>query len=231
MSVPNFAYSTTQSTDTNYYIVAKEEQQAAKAAKFAAKQAKAKLQAQQQQPQKAPLQKAEIKSSSSIPFIDSSTSKGQKKHLYPFNHPHFQAYSPSAVKASWYDWWENRGFFKPQLTVDGEVLPAGKFVLPLPPPNVTGELHVGHALANTLQDILIRWHRMRGFTTVWIPGCDHAGISTQSTVEKMLLKRRNLTRYDLGREEFTKIVWEWKEDYHKRINNAQRVLGGSMDWS
>jgi valyl-tRNA synthetase len=72
---------------------------------------------------------------------------------------------------------------------------------------------------------------MRGFTTVWIPGCDHAGISTQSTVEKMLLKRRNLTRHDLGREEFTKTVWEWKEDYHKRINNAQRLLGGSMDWS
>ena len=71
---------------------------------------------------------------------------------------------------------------------------------------------------------------MRGFTTVWIPGCDHAGISTQSTVEKMLLKRRNLTRHDLSREEFTKTVWE-KEEYHKRINNARRLLGGSMDWS
>lgn len=100
-------------------------------------------------------------------------------------------------------------------------------MIPLPPPNVTGRLHCGHALANSLQDTLIRWHRMRGFETLWVPGCDHAGISTQSVVEKMLWNREKKTRMDLGREKFTQVVWEWKGEYHEHINHAQKLMGGS----
>jgi valyl-tRNA synthetase len=164
------------------------------------------------------------------PFVD-PTPPGEKKLQQSFEHEHFSAYSPQAVEAGWYTWWENSGFFKPKFAPDGKVLPPGKFVVPLPPPNVTGALHCGHALANSLQDLLVRWHRMRGFTTLWSPGCDHAGISTQVVVENMLWKKQHKTRYDLGREKFVETVWEWKEDYHQRINNAQRLMGGSMDWS
>src|SRR5262249_34696220 len=89
----------------------------------------------------------------------------------------------------------------------------------------------GHALGNALQDLLIRWHRMRGFTTAWVPGCDHAGISTQSVVEKMLWNRHRQTRRDLGRPKFTELVWSWKDEYHEKINRVQRRMGGSMDWS
>ncbi|KAF2237140.1 valyl-tRNA synthetase [Viridothelium virens] len=207
---------------------AKDEQRASKAAKFAAKQAK--LQGQQQKNPQSELDKKPTPSVPTSSFVD-DTPAGQKKKLYPFDHPSFQAYSPSAIESSWYSWWESSGFFKPQFTADGQVLPVGKFVVSLPPPNITGALHAGHALANTLQDILIRWHRMRGFSTLWTPGCDHAGIATQSVVEKMLWKRKKLTRHDLGRSEFVKTAWEWKEDYHKRINNSQKLMGGSMDWS
>lgn len=90
---------------------------------------------------------------------------------------------------------------------------------------------MGHALGDSLQDLMIRWSRMQGKTTLWVPGCDHAGISTQSVVENMLWRRNQQTRHDLGREKFVETVWEWKEDYHKRINNALRKLGGSFDWS
>ncbi|KAI7521614.1 valyl-tRNA synthetase-like protein, partial [Hortaea werneckii] len=108
----------------------------------------------------------------------------------------------------------------------------GSFVIPIPPPNVTGALHIGHALATSLQDALIRWNRMKGLTVLYVPGCDHAGISTQSVVENMLYNRRNgLTRHDLGREKFVNTVWEWKEEYHVKINKVLRRLGGSMDWS
>jgi valyl-tRNA synthetase len=99
------------------------------------------------------------------PFVD-PTAPGEKKLLQSFDHAHFSAYSPQAVEAGWYGWWEKSGFFQPKFTADGKVLPAGKFVVPLPPPNVTGALHCGHALANSLQDLLIRWHRMR-----WVLSC------------------------------------------------------------
>lgn len=107
----------------------------------------------------------------------------------------------------------------------------GYFVIPEPPPNVTGALHCGHALGTALQDALIRWNRMRGLTTLWVPGCDHAGISTQSVVEKMLWRREKKTRYDLGRPKFTETVWDWKDEYHQKINSVLKRLGGSFDWT
>ncbi|GAB1312199.1 Valine--tRNA ligase, mitochondrial [Madurella fahalii] len=205
---------------------------AEKAAKFAAKQAKLKEKAaatQSTEPTTAKTAKGAKAPAPALPPYEDKTPPGQKKILQPFDHPHFQAYSPSAVEAGWYQWWEKSGFFRPEAL--GDKKPAGKFVIPLPPPNVTGALHCGHALANSLQDTLIRWYRMRGYSTLWVPGCDHAGISTQSVVEKMLWKTKKMTRVEMGREKFTDVVWDWKEEYHHRINNAQRLLGGSMDWT
>jgi valyl-tRNA synthetase len=111
------------------------------------------------------------------------------------------------------------------------VLGPGSFVIPIPPPNVTGALHCGHALGNALQDLLIRWHRMRGFTTLFVPGCDHASIATQNVIENMLWKRERTTRYDLGREKFLERALEWKEEYHEKIVRVLRRLGGSYDWT
>jgi valyl-tRNA synthetase len=136
-----------------------------------------------------------------------------------------------AVESAWYSWWEKEGFFKPEFKADGNVKDEGSFVIVHPPPNVTGNLHMGHALGDSLQDLMIRWNRMHGKTTLWLPGCDHAGISTQSVVENMLWRRKQQTRHDLGREKFVETVWEWKEDYHKRINKALTSLGSSFDWS
>ncbi len=120
-------------------------------------------------------------------------------------------YNPIAVEVAWYDWWDTEGFFRPQLTADGEIKPEGLFVIPSPPPNVTGSLHIGHALTVAIQDCLVRWNRMLGKTTLFVPGFDHAGISTQSVVEKRLYKTGQ-TRHDLGREAFVEKVWEWKEE-------------------
>ena len=136
-----------------------------------------------------------------------------------------------AVESAWYAWWEKEGFFKPEFSADGKVKPEGSFVIVEPPPNVTGNLHMGHALPNALQDLLIRWNRMQGKTTLWLPGCDHAGISTQSVVENILWRRDQKTRHDLGRPKFVEKVWEWKEEYHKNINESLRKMGGSFDWT
>ncbi|KAK3371896.1 mitochondrial valyl-tRNA synthetase [Podospora didyma] len=202
-----------------------DQKKADKAAKFAAKQAQAKLLVKPvaQSTPKAPKAQAP-----EVPAFVDQTAPGEKKIILPFEHPNFSAYHPTAVESSWYQWWEKSGFFRPEASGSADV---GTFVIPLPPPNVTGALHCGHALANSLQDTLIRWYRMRGFKTLWVPGCDHAGISTQSVVEKMLWKKEKKTRLDLGRDEFTKLVWNWKDEYHQRINNAQRRMGGSMDWT
>ncbi|KAK3363671.1 mitochondrial valyl-tRNA synthetase [Lasiosphaeria hispida] len=204
----------------------KEKAKADKAAKFAAKQSKIKQQPKQAASQPAP--KAAKVQAPTLPVFKNDTPGGDKKAIKPFDDPYFNAYNPSAVEAAWYQWWEKSGFFKPETHGSADV---GTFVIPLPPPNVTGALHCGHALANSLQDTLIRWYRMKGYATLWVPGCDHAGISTQSVVEKMLWKKEKKTRLDLGREDFTKLVWEWKDEYHQRINNAQKLMGGSMDWS
>jgi len=204
-----------------------DKKKADKAAKFAAKQ-QALKEKQQAAPAAQAAPKPKAPAAPALPRYEDKTPAGEKKIIQPFDHPHFSAYNPSAVESAWYSWWEKSGFFKPETHGSEEV---GTYVIPLPPPNVTGALHCGHGLANSLQDTLIRWHRMRGFVTLWLPGCDHAGISTQSVVEKMLWRKEHKTRLDLGREEFTKLVWNWKGEYHEKINNAQRLMGGSMDWS
>ncbi|KAK5071890.1 hypothetical protein LTR64_004331 [Lithohypha guttulata] len=141
------------------------------------------------------------------------------------------AYEPQKIEADRYEWWESRGYFKPQFTKDGKIKPEGKFVIPIPPPNVTGSLHMGHALTNSLQDTMIRHARMRGKTTLYVPGTDHAGIATQAVVEKKLYKEEKKTRHDLGREELLKLIWKWKDKYHANITSQLKRMGGSMDWS
>ncbi|PVU98856.1 hypothetical protein BB559_001221 [Furculomyces boomerangus] len=141
------------------------------------------------------------------------------------------SYDPNQVESVWYDWWVKEKFFEPKFTESGDISPKGKFVVAIPPPNVTGRLHIGHALGVSIQDSLSRWNRMKGLTVLLNIGSDHAGISTQSVVEKMLWKNEKLTRHDLGREEFVKRVWEWKEEYGTVISEQQKRLGGSYDWT
>jgi valyl-tRNA synthetase len=136
-----------------------------------------------------------------------------------------KAYDPRATEARVYEFWETRGYFK------GRIDPAKKpFCIIMPPPNVTGELHMGHALTDTVEDILIRWHRMKGDPTLWVPGVDHAGIATQNVVEKQLAKE-GLTRQDLGRDAFEERIWHWVHRYRPIISNQHRRLGASADWS
>uniref|UniRef100_A0A8C5HE09 valine--tRNA ligase n=1 Tax=Gouania willdenowi TaxID=441366 RepID=A0A8C5HE09_GOUWI len=138
------------------------------------------------------------------------------------------SYSPQYVEAAWYSWWEKQGFFKPENI--SEENPKGVFMMCIPPPNVTGSLHLGHALTNAIQDTLTRWHRMRGETTLWNPGCDHAGIATQVVVEKKLMRERGLSRHDLGRDSFIQEIWKWKNEKGDRIYHQLRKLGSSLDW-
>ena len=136
-----------------------------------------------------------------------------------------KAYDPKAFETPIYQWWESRGYFKP------EVAPADAkpFVIAIPPPNVTGELHLGHAMFVALEDLMIRYHRMKGEAALWIPGTDHAGIATQLQVEKML-RREGTSREEIGREEFLRRTWEWKEKYGGHIVRQLRRLGASCDW-
>lgn len=137
-----------------------------------------------------------------------------------------KTYSPSSFEDKWYAFWEEHGYFKPS-----EDRSAEPFNIVIPPPNVTGQLHMGHALNNTLQDILIRTKRMQGYNTMWIPGTDHAGIATQIKVEQMLREEKGLSRHDIGRDEFLKLVWAWKEKYGDRIIRQLKKMGSSCDWS
>ena len=137
-----------------------------------------------------------------------------------------KTYDPSEIESRLYKYWDENGFFKPDE--DKSKTP---FSIVIPPPNVTGQLHMGHALDETLQDILVRYKRMQGFSTLWVPGTDHAGIATQIKVEENLRVNEGLTRYDLGREEFLKRVWDWKNQYGNRIINQLKKLGASCDWS
>ncbi|XP_041963961.1 valine--tRNA ligase isoform X1 [Alosa sapidissima] len=157
------------------------------------------------------------------------TPLGEKKDVVS---PLPDSYSPQYVEAAWYSWWEKQGFFKPEYGRKNlsEPNPRGVFMMCIPPPNVTGSLHLGHALTNAIQDCLTRWHRMRGETTLWNPGCDHAGIATQVVVEKKLMRERGLSRHDLGREQFISEVWKWKNEKGDRIYHQLKKLGSSLDW-
>ena len=136
-----------------------------------------------------------------------------------------KSFEPHAIEAKWYPLWESRGWFKPTYKDD-----AAPYCIQLPPPNVTGTLHMGHAFQQTLMDVLIRYHRMRGDNTLWQVGTDHAGIATQIVVEQQL-KAQGKTRHDLGREQFEQRVWAWKEESGGAITNQMRRLGASADWS
>ena len=136
-----------------------------------------------------------------------------------------KVYNPHEVEAKWYDIWVERGYFRARVDADKK-----PYSIVIPPPNVTGSLHMGHALNNTLQDIAIRKHRMEGDSTLWLPGTDHAGIATQNVVERQLAQE-GLTRHDVGRDDFIKRTWAWKDQYGSRIINQLKRLGASCDWS
>jgi valyl-tRNA synthetase len=136
-----------------------------------------------------------------------------------------KTWQPALHEQQLYDWWESSGYFRPRID------PAKKpFVICMPPPNITGALHIGHAMTATIEDILVRWHRMMGEPTLWLPGTDHASIATHAVVERELAKE-GLTRWDLGRERFEQRVWQWRQEYGRRITEQHRRLGASCDWS
>lgn len=232
-------------------VVEKDRKKAEKAKKFAEKKAKTTEppSASASSKSKEKKSKHETAKEEPLPEYVEETPHGEKKSKYeelsmnegpfltwhpvlkPLDDPFVKAYIPKVVESAWYAWWEKQGYFEPEFGPDNRVKKAGYFVISEPPPNVTGALHMGHALPNALQDALIRWNRMRGLTTLWLPGCDHAGISTQSVVENMLWRRQKKTRYDLGRPKFVETIWDWKEEYHTKINSVLRRMGGSFDWT
>ena len=136
-----------------------------------------------------------------------------------------KTYDPKAVEDKLYSFWNDSGFFHAEVNPDKK-----PYTIVIPPPNVTGQLHMGHAFDETLQDILIRTKRMQGYEALWMPGTDHAGIATQIKVEENLRKEEGLTRYDLGREKFLERVWDWKHKYGNRIISQLKKLGSSCDW-
>lgn len=142
-----------------------------------------------------------------------------------------KAYSHDETEERLYAWWEARGYFHPEQQIASGLADATAtpFVISMPPPNVTGILHLGHAITNSVEDALIRYNRMRGVPTLWVPGSDHAGIATQNVVERKLAQQ-GMSRHDLGRERFVKEVWNWKEEYHTHITLQQKRMGISCDW-
>jgi len=135
------------------------------------------------------------------------------------------AYEPASVETRIYEMWESHGYFKPRIDPDRP-----PYTIIMPPPNVTGELHLGHGLEDAITDALVRWHRMQGDPTLWLPGEDHAGIATQNVLEREIAKE-GLSRHDLGREAFVERVWMWVRKYRHRISDQHRKLGASADWS
>lgn len=201
-----------------------EAKRAAKMEKFLAKQSKAetcstKADAKAKTP--APRDKTEGEDA----FVD-DTPAGEKKDM---TRPMAKDYNPQAVEAAWYAWWEKSGFFKPEYhgPLDGS---RERFSIVMPPPNVTGSLHLGHATMLSIEDALCRWHRMRGKSVLYLPGCDHAGIATQAVVEKQLKKEQGITRHVLGRAKFLEQVWQWKDQFGHRIYDQMRRMGASPDW-
>ena len=140
-----------------------------------------------------------------------------------------KSFDPHAIEAKWYPVWENAGYFKAGRKVPGAAPDNGAFSIQLPPPNVTGTLHMGHAFNQTVMDALTRYHRMQGAATLWLPGTDHAGIATQIVVERQL-DAQKISRHDLGREKFIEKVWAWKEESGGAITRQMRRLGDSCDW-
>jgi valyl-tRNA synthetase len=136
-----------------------------------------------------------------------------------------KAYDPSEVEPKWYRVWLDEDYFHAEAAA-----PKTPYSIVIPPPNVTGSLHMGHALGSTIQDVLVRWRRMQGQNAMWLPGTDHAGISTQIVVEKDLQRTEGRTRHDLGREEFLRRTWAWKEKHGSRIVEQMKTMGFSLDW-
>ncbi|GAG84787.1 unnamed protein product, partial [marine sediment metagenome] len=142
-----------------------------------------------------------------------------------------KTYDFASTENKIYDWWEQEGYFKPSNDpnlpgFDPQIKP---FVISIPPPNVTGELHLGHAMFVSMEDLMIRYQRMKGIPALWVPGTDHAGIATQLQIEKSLADE-GLTREQIGRDEFLKRTWQWKEKYGGIITQQIRRLGASCDW-
>src|SRR2546430_9339176 len=137
-----------------------------------------------------------------------------------------KTYDPSSIEPAIYKLWQDTNSFRADPAAPGQ-----PYSIVIPPPNVTGALHLGHAINNTLQDILTRVARMRGLNTLWVPGIDHAGIATQAVVEKQLKEKENKTRHDLGREALVARIWQWKEQYGDRIIEQLKRLGSSADFS
>ena len=133
-------------------------------------------------------------------------------------------YNPSIIEKKWYHLWEQRGYFKASTQAN-----AISYAIVIPPPNITGRLHMGHGFQHTLMDVLIRYHRMQGHNTLWQVGTDHAGISTQMVVERQLLSK-NIHRHDIGRERFEQHIWDWKAKSGGHITRQMRRLGNSTDW-
>ena len=132
-------------------------------------------------------------------------------------------YDPKQVENKWYGFWLEQGYFHADAKSDKK-----PYTIVIPPPNVTARLHMGHAFNNTIQDILIRFHKKRGFETLWLPGTDHAGIATQAVVERELAKEKK-TRHDLGREKFVEKVWAWKQEHGSTIIHQLKMMGCSCD--
>ncbi|KAJ1515479.1 hypothetical protein HMI55_003661 [Coelomomyces lativittatus] len=220
----------TTSTPLTKNQLKNEAKRKAKLEKFQAKQSKL-IVASTQPSSSNPATKSThpLPSSSSTPSLDLSTLTTFDLKL---NHPMPNAYDPKFVEHGWNEWWEKNKCFQPKLNeLTHEPLEQGTFVVPIPPPNVTGSLHLGHALTISIQDALVRYHRMLGKTVLYNPGCDHAGIATQSVVEKRLMKEHQQTRHDLGRSLFLEKVWEWKMKNGENIYHQMKKLGASLDWS
>ena len=137
-----------------------------------------------------------------------------------------KSYDYNKVEKLIYSYWQEKNLFSPDMDDDKD-----PFTVIMPPPNVTGTLHYGHALTTAIEDALIRWNRMKGKSTLWLPGSDHAGIATQVVVEKMLMETQGLSRHEIGREKFLEHVWEWVDKYGGIIDEQFNSLGASCDWA
>src|SRR6266481_1008205 len=135
-------------------------------------------------------------------------------------------YDPREAQQRWLQFWDERNYFHSRPDANRK-----PYCIVIPPPNVTGALHMGHTLNNTLQDVLIRFHRAQGYETLWMPGTDHAGIATQAVVERRVRDEEGKTRHELGREELVGRIWQWKDQYESRILNQLKQLGCSCDWA